>query len=88
MRERYLVDVDEELGQSVQNELALVDEDLALLPQELLAVLLHLFRHRRTEHHHLLVVRSLHEDVLDVRTHLSVPQHFVALVYHEELALT
>ena len=34
----YLVDVDVELGQAVQDELALVDEDLRLLLQEFLAI--------------------------------------------------
>ena len=33
------------------------------------------------------MVRRLHEDVLDVRPHLGVAQHLVALVDHEELAL-
>ena len=34
----YLVDVDVELGQAVQDEFALVDEDLRLLLQEFLAI--------------------------------------------------
>ena len=34
----YLVDVDVELGQAVQDKLALVDEDLRLLLQEFLAI--------------------------------------------------
>lgn len=82
-----LVDVDVELRQAVKDELALIDEDVHLVRQELLAVLLHLLRHRRAEHHHLLVVRSLDEDVLNIRTHLGIPEHLVALVHHEELAL-
>ena len=36
----YLIDVDEELSQSVENELALIDEDLAFLLEEFLAVYL------------------------------------------------
>ena len=78
----------------MQNQLAFIDEDLRLLLKELLTVclkviitLLHLFRHGGTEHHHLLVMRSLHEDVLDVCSHARVAQHLVALIHHEELAL-
>lgn len=82
-----LVDVDVELGQAVQDELALVDEDVHLVGQELLAVLLHLLRHGGAEHQHLLVVRSLDEDVLNIRSHLGISEDFVALVHHEELAL-
>ena len=67
-----LVDVDVELGQAVQDELTLIDEDIHLVIQESLAVLLHLLRHRRTEHHHLLVVGSLNEDVLNISSHLRV----------------
>jgi hypothetical protein len=34
----YLVDVDIELGQSVEDELALINEDFGLLLQKLLAI--------------------------------------------------
>jgi hypothetical protein len=81
-----LVEVDVELRQAVEDELALVDEDLHLVPQELLAVLLHFLGHGGAEHHDLLVVGSLHEDVLHVCPHLRVAQHLIALVHHEELA--
>lgn len=82
-----LVDVDVELGEAVEDELALIDEDIHLVVEELLAVLLHLLGHGGAEHHHLLVVGSLDEDVLHVGPHLRVAQHLVALVHHEELAL-
>lgn len=71
----------------MQDELTLIDEDIHLVVQELLAVLLHLLRHSRTEHHHLLVVRSLNENILHVGTHLRVAQHLVAFVHYEEFAL-
>jgi len=71
----------------VEDEFSLVNKDLALLLQEFLAVFLHFLRHSGTEHHHLLVVRGLHEDVLDVCSHLSVAQHLVTFVNHEEFTL-
>lgn len=82
-----LIDIDVELGQPVQDKFTLINEDIDLVVQEFLAVLLHLLRHSGTEHHHLLVVRSLHEDILHISTHLRVSQHLIALVHHEELAL-
>lgn len=82
-----LVDVDVELGQAMEDELALIDEDIHLVIQELLAILLHLLRHSGTEHHHLLVVGSLDENILHVSSHFGIAQHLVAFVHHEEFAL-
>mmetsp|Transcript_72532 Transcript_72532/g.204544 ORF Transcript_72532/g.204544 Transcript_72532/m.204544 type:complete len:203 (-) Transcript_72532:224-832(-) len=50
---------------------------------ELLAELPGLSRHRRAEHHDLLLLRSLHEDLLDVLAHVQLVQALVALVEHE-----
>ena len=47
----------------------------------------HLFRHSGAKHHHLLVMRSLNEDILNISPHLGVSQHFVTLVDNEKLAL-
>lgn len=56
----------------MKNQLALINEDLRLILKEFLAILLHLLRHGSTEHEHLLVVRSLDEDILNVSAHLGV----------------
>jgi hypothetical protein len=82
-----LVDIDVELGQAVEDEFTLIDEDLTFLLQKLLAVFLHLFRHSSTEHHHLLVMRGLDKDVLNVSTHLGIAQHLITLINDKELAL-
>ena len=71
----------------MENELSLINEDLGLLLQKLLAVLLHLFGHGGTEHHNLLVMGSLHKNVLNVGSHLGVAENLVAFVNNEELAL-
>ena len=71
----------------MEDQLALVDEDLRFVLQELLAVLLHLLWHGGTEHEHLLVVRGLDEDILNVSPHLGVSEHFIAPIHNEELAL-
>ena len=83
-----LVDVDVELGQTVKDELALIDEDIHLIVEELFAIFFHLFGHGRAEHHHLLVVGSLDEDILNIGSHLGISEHFVTLVNHKELALS
>ena len=41
---------------------------------------------RRREHHDLLVMRRLPEDLLDVPPHVQVPDHLVALIENEEPA--
>lgn len=84
---RYLIDVDVELSQTMENKFALIDEDLRLILQKLLAVLLHFLRHGRTEHQHLLVVGGLDEDILNIRSHFGVAQYLIALINNEELAL-
>jgi len=83
----YLIEVDVELGQSVQDELSLIDEDVWLVPEEFLAVLLHVFGHGGTEHHHLLVMWGFHEDVLDISPHLRVSHDLVTFIDHKELDL-
>lgn len=67
-----LVDVDVELGKTVENELSLIDEDLWFLLEELFAIFFHVILHGGAEHHDLLGVGSFDEDVLDVSSHLGV----------------
>lgn len=80
------LDVDEELGQSVENELSLIDEDINFILQELLTVFFEFFGHGSTEHHNLLIMRSLDENLLNVGSHSGVTQNLVALVDDEEFA--
>ena len=59
------------LAQTVEGELALLlDEDLSGVAHKLAAGHLDLVGESSSEHHHLLGVRSLLEDVLDVGTHI------------------
>jgi len=82
-----LLNVNEELGQSVQNKLSLVDENVDLVLKEFLTVFLQLFRHRCAEHHYLLVMRGFDEDLLNIGSHTWVSEDFVALIDHKEFAL-
>ena len=75
------------LGEPVQGQLPFVHKDLDLILQELLAVLLHLLGHGGAEHHDLLLVGRLDEDVLHVSPHARAAEHAVALVDDEVLAL-
>jgi len=52
---------------------------------EFLANLARLFRQGGREHHHLLLVRRLAEDLLDVAAHVKRIEHLVALVKNEML---
>ena len=66
-----LVKADVVLAKTVQGELALVlDEDLGWVAHKLAASELDLVRERRCEHHHLLAVRRLLKDLLDVTAHV------------------
>ena len=66
-----LIEADVVLAETVQGELALVlDEDLGGVAHELAARELDLVRQRRCEHHHLLAVRRLLKDLLDVTAHV------------------
>ena len=66
-----LVQADVVLAQTVQRQLALVfDEDLGWIAHELAAGKLDLIGKRRGEHHHLLAVRGLLENLLDVTSHV------------------
>mmetsp|Transcript_93969 Transcript_93969/g.148520 ORF Transcript_93969/g.148520 Transcript_93969/m.148520 type:complete len:209 (+) Transcript_93969:627-1253(+) len=47
---------------------------------ELLAKLASLLGHGGTEHHHLFLLRSLHEDLLDILTHVKLLKALVALI--------
>ena len=81
------LNVNEELGQPVKNQLSLINEDVNFVLEELLAVLLEILRHGGAEHHDLLVVGSLNEDFLYVGSHAWVAHDFIALVNHEEFNL-
>ena len=48
---------------------------------------LHLFRHGSTEHQHLLVVRSLHKNVLNITSHLGIAENLITLVDHKKFGL-
>lgn len=58
-----------ELFESVQDKLPFVNENIDLVLQKFLAVLLHFFWHRRTEHHDLFFVRSFNKNILDICSH-------------------
>lgn len=71
----------------MKDKFTLIDEDLRLILQKLLAILLHFLRHGSTEHQHLFVVGCLDEDILNIRPHFRVAEHLIALINNEELAL-
>ena len=81
------LDVNEELSQSVKNELTLINEDIDLILEEFFAVLFEILWHGGTEHHDLLVVWSLNKDFLNVSSHAGVAHDFVALVNNKEFNL-
>lgn len=66
-----LWNVNEELSKTVQNQLALIDENINFVLHEFLAVFFHLFRHGSTEKHDLLVVWGFNKDILDISPHTS-----------------
>lgn len=81
-----LVKVDVVLAETVKRELALVlDEDLGGVAHELAAGKLDLVRQSSGEHHHLLAMRSLLKDLLDVAAHIDVVKDLIALVKNEHL---
>jgi len=85
-RDEYFLDIDVVLDESVEDELGLIDEDFDFLLHELFAVSSDGFRHGGAEHHDLLGVRSLHEDFLDVGSHLGSTHDLVAFVDHKIFA--
>jgi hypothetical protein len=92
---RYLIDIDIELCQPMEDEFTLIDENFCFFLQELLAIFirrkvtfLHFFWHGGAKHEDLLVVRSFDKNVLNVCPHLRVAQNLIALVDHEEFALS
>jgi hypothetical protein len=82
-----LLNVNVELSQSVENKLSLIDENIDLILQKLLAIFFHFLRHRSTEHHNLLVMWGLDKDLLNISSHSRVAQNLVTFVNHEEFAL-
>ena len=73
------------LLQPVKRQLRVVDVDLHGVLHELLAHGAHVGRERRGEHHHLLLVRRVLEDLLHVLAHVELLEHLVALVEDEVL---
>ena len=67
-----LLNVKEELSQSVKNEFSFINEDIDLILQEFFAIFFQVFWHRSTEHHDLFIMRSFDEDLLDVSSHTRV----------------
>lgn len=81
-----LSEVDEELFHAVEDKFGVVlDSDFFLVLHKLAADDLVLFLHGSGEHHDLLVVRRLHENFLNVRSHFGLAHHVVALVHDEVL---
>lgn len=66
-----LGNINEELSKTVQNELALIDENIDLVLHEFFAVFFHLFRHGGTEEHNLLMMGSFDENILNISPHAS-----------------
>lgn len=66
-----LRDIHKELGQTVENQLSLINEDIHLILEEFLAVILDLLWHCGTEKHHLFLVRRFCENILNVGSHTS-----------------
>jgi len=68
----------------MQSQLALVvDEDFELVLHEFAADVLDVGGHGGGEHHHLLLVGRVLEDLLHVPSHVHLLQHLVALVQHK-----
>merc|ERR1711865_1091858 len=66
-------ELDVVLEETVQCQLGLlVHRDLVRILHELLAELPSLLRHRGAEHHHLLLLGCLHEDLLDILSHVKL----------------
>lgn len=82
-----LINVDIKLGQTMKNKFSLVNENLGLVLEELLAIFFHFLWHGCTKHHNLFGVRSLDENFLNVCSHFRVAQNLITLVNDEEFAL-
>lgn len=82
-----LLDVDEELGQTVENKLSFIDENIDFILEEFFAIFLEFLRHGSTEHHNLLVVGCFDKNLLNVSSHVWVSENFVAFVNDKEFAL-
>ena len=81
-----LVQGDVVLSEPVQSQLAFVfNEHFGGVAHKLTARVSDFARQRRSEHEHLLVVRSHLENLLNVRAHGHVVKHLVALVQNEHL---
>ena len=78
--------MDVELGQSVQNKLTLINEDVDFVLKEFLAIVFHFLSHSGGEHHDLLLVGSFDEEVLNVGSHLRISENFITLIDHKILA--
>jgi len=79
------------LLETMKSEFALVlDEDFSRVTHELFTSLLNVARESSGEHHDLLVVRSLLENVLDVTSHVHrfSSEESIALVKHKHLEVT
>jgi hypothetical protein len=61
-----LRDIHKELRKTMKDKFTFIDEDIHLVLEELLAVIFHVLGHCCAEHHHLLLVGSFDEDLLDI----------------------
>lgn len=88
LNRRYFLDVNKELCQTVENQLSFINENIHFILKVLFAIFFHLFWHSSTEHHHLLLMRSFYEDILNMGSHFRVAYNLIALVDDEEFTLS